>query len=298
MASIIRNIFITSIFISFSFSLSGQSALKVVTKKVEQTFVYKEGYELNIEGEKAEISVQSWDEAKIKIELELTAEHTDKKVAQTDVEKIQYEMERHKNKIYARNYINEDQAPASSLSARYVITMPRNCPIYIKNHYGEVNVNDLANSLKVNSHFSPVGLQNIDGFIEIHSRFGDISGQSLNGDINVFSRRSDVTLSDLKGMLNLESQYGQIHLARFAALTGLNIKAEKSDIFLDVPGFDLFAYLIESSHSKMQIPSELDFKYVENDAQLKKIEFKPSREYYATVSIQITFGELKMEKKD
>ncbi len=298
MASIIKNIFVTSIFISFSFSLFGQSALKVVTKKVEQTFVYKEGYELNIEGEKAEISVQSWDEAKIKIELELTAEHTDKKVAQTDVEKIQYEMERHKNKIYARNYINEDQAPASSLSARYVITMPRNCPIYIKNHYGEVNVNDLANSLKVNSHFSPVGLQNIDGFIEIRSRFGDISGQSLNGDINVFSRRSDVTLSDLKGMLNLESQYGQIHLARFAALTGLNIKAEKSDIFLDVPGFDLFAYLIESSHSKMQIPSELDFKYVENDNQLKKIEFKPSREYYATVSIQITFGELKMEKKD
>lgn len=278
--------------------LSAQATLKVVTKKVEQTFAYRAGYDLNIEGEKAEISVQSWDEPQIRIELELIAEHTDKAVAQADVEKIQYEMVRHKEKIYARNYVDGDAKPASSLSARYIITMPRDCPIYIKNHYGEVNVSDLANSLRFNGQFSPIGLENVTGFVEVRTRFGDVTGQTLNGDLNVYSRRSDVTLRDLKGQLNLESQYGQIRLAQFAALTGLNIKAEKSDVFLDVPNFDLFAFLIESNNSKMQIPNEVDFKYIDNSEQFKKIEFKPNREYYATVSIQITFGELRVEKRD
>lgn len=284
--------------ISGALLLQGQTSFQVVTKKVEQTFDYKTGYELNIEGEKAEISVESWDQPLIKIELEIQSEHPDKATARNDVEKVRYEMVRHGEKIYARNYVDASERPASSLSARYTITMPRNCPIYIKNHYGEVNVSDLANSLRFNGQFSPIGLNNVTGYVEVRSRFGDVDGRQLNGDLNFYARRSDVTLRDLKGVLNLESQYGQIRLARFAALTGLNIQAEKSDVFLDIPNFDQFAFLIESNQSKMNIPNALDFKYVENREQFKKIEFKPNREYYATVSIQITIGDLTIEKRD
>ena len=299
MAQLHKKISLLCCFLGSFFLLTGQSSLKVVTKKVEKTFTYKTGYELNIEGEKAEISVQSWNEDKVLIEMELIAENTDRAVAEKEVEKIIYEMERHKNRIYARNYVDSKEGkPASSLSVRYSITMPRECPIYIKNNLGEVLVSDLSSSLKVNSQFSPIGLENITGFIEVRTRFGDVNGQAMDGDINVYSRRSDITLSDLKGMLNLESQYGEIHLARFAKLTGMNIQAEKSNVFLDVPNFDAFAYFIESQNSKLRIPNDLDFDYKVNNDQLKKIEFKPNREYYATVSIQITFGDLTIEKKN
>ncbi len=40
--------------------------VQVITKKIEKNFQYKDGYEVNIEGEKAEVNIQTWEKKKFR----------------------------------------------------------------------------------------------------------------------------------------------------------------------------------------------------------------------------------------
>ena len=55
----ILKFFILNALLLLAISMQGQTALQVVTKVMENTFPYKNGTEVNIEGEKAEIKVES-----------------------------------------------------------------------------------------------------------------------------------------------------------------------------------------------------------------------------------------------
>ena len=98
--------------------------LHVITKRLEKTFKYRETYEVNIEGEKADVSIETWNKDEIGLTVEFIAKHPDKTTAEADIEAIKYIAERVRNKIYVRNYISVPEGapkPASNLSARYVV---------------------------------------------------------------------------------------------------------------------------------------------------------------------------------
>ncbi|RME10076.1 MAG: hypothetical protein D6816_03715, partial [Bacteroidetes bacterium] len=131
-----------------------QTMLQVVTKTIEKTFPYKNGYELNIEGEKAEIVVRTWDRNEVKVLLEIVAKHPDREVAKADIDKMSYSTEQHGNMIYFRNYLEKKNAgakPASEVKAVYTITLPADCPVYLKNNFGLTQVSDLNRELTINS---------------------------------------------------------------------------------------------------------------------------------------------------
>ena len=125
--------------------------IQVVTKKVEKHFSFKDGYELNVEGEKALVTIDTWDKDEIFVTLELVSKHTDAKVAEKDLEALNYVMKRIKNKVYLRNFLASEDGVrvkvSSTLLIKYKIFLPDNCPVYIKNHFGEAHVAQLKNSL-------------------------------------------------------------------------------------------------------------------------------------------------------
>ena len=131
--------------------MAQSTTLQVVTKKIDKTYTYKPGYELNIEGEKAEIIIETWNKAEIDIQLELVAKNEDQAIAKKDLEQIKHVFQRVQNKIYIRNYISgsdPDNPKSSTLSAKYIIRLPEECPVYLKNYFGEANVANLTNRFR------------------------------------------------------------------------------------------------------------------------------------------------------
>ncbi|MDX1943713.1 MAG: DUF4097 family beta strand repeat-containing protein [Saprospiraceae bacterium] len=279
----------------YSLELSAQVTVQVITKKIEKTFMYRKGYEVNLEGEKAEVIVESWDKDEIKIQLELTARHPDKAVAEKDLEAIKYLADRVKNKIYVRNYLSKSEGmpePQSLLSAKYVIYVPEQCPVYLKNYFGTINVSNLFNSVKINSEFSKIGLNNIQGVMNVQTRFGDVLGTNLDGNMKLASRRSDITLQDIKGHYDLSAQYGIMRIRGTKDLLSLNINAEKMDVFLDNINPSLFGYNLTAQNGNISLPNNLKFTHLQNTDQVKRIQFKPVTEYYATITISVSFGDI------
>ena len=279
--------------------VQGQSIWQVVTKKIEKTFPYKAGYEVNVEGQKAEIKVETWDKAEIYVQLELTAKHPDKEIAVRDLEKMKYIAQRVQRKIYARNYVAEGEGiekAEASLYAKYIIKVPEECSVYLKDYFGEIDVSNLVNRLRIHSEFTPIGLKDMGGQLDIKTRFGDLTGQGINGNMKVNSRRSNVTLSELRGQFDIESYFGIIKIFADDQLVDMNIVGEKTDVHLFNSNPNANGYALSTQHGNLKMPKEMNVNYVENNLSLKQITFKPSQDFYPSISVSVTFGDIIVQK--
>ncbi len=294
-----RTFFLFPIFLIFlsQVSLSAQTALQLISKTVEKEFAYKPGNELNIEGEKADVQVESWDQDKIAVQIIFSAQHPDKKTAQRELEWIQYQAEKVQNKIYLRNYLkvpSGEEKPASTLKANYIIKVPSDCPVYLKSQFGMVRIRDLANQVRLNSTFTNIGLENIQGSIDITSRFGDLDGKFIDGTMFVNARRTDITLQELKGKYDLKTSYGTLNIFADPNVADLKLTADNTKIHLVSTDPSRFAFNIEAKASDLTLPDQMNFNVLEasNDPSVKKLLYKPvGKEYYANFTIVVTFSE-------
>jgi len=289
-----RNIITLIAFLISSVGALAQTEFKIVTKTIEESMDWKDGVEVNIEGEKAEIVVESWEKPEIKVIIELISKHPDRAQAEKDVEAMVHKIERHGNKIYFRNFIKKDiDKPESSLTAIYTVYLPKETPVYLKNVYGKSTVSNLSKFLVLNSEFSKIFLNDIIGKVDITSRFGDVEGVGLSGNVNMTTRRSDITLSDISGDFNIKSQYG---ILKFFTETNksdlsLNIDAERSDVYFFDPNPSMNGYTLTAHYGNITVPSDLKFNFLENSKTIKKAVFLPSTEM-ASISIKISFGDI------
>ncbi len=269
---------------------------QVVTKRIDKTFSYREGYSLNIEGERAEVRVETWSKPEIKVQIELSAKHSKKEQAEKDLEKMRYVTNKEKNKIYLRNYLDVPEGSPetqSQMKAIYIITMPEECDIYIKNSYGLIDAKALRSSVKLNTRFSRIGLDDIMGDIDINTSFGDLFADNLDGNIKVISRRSDLTFKHMRGRYDIDAQYGILNFFATEQLRDFNLRADKSNVFIHTLQPGAFSYNLSVQNGRVDYPNELKFKLLEmKDTGIKKITFKPNKEYYPNVTISITFGDL------
>lgn len=274
--------------------------LHVITKKLEKRFAYQSGYEVNIEGEKADVSIMTWDRDEILFEVQFVARHPDKAVAEADVEKMKYVADRVRNKIYVRNYLSiaEGEAPpASNMQAKYQVKVPKDCPVYLKNYFGAAQVANLEKRFRYQGEFSPLGLENVSGEIDMDSRFGDIQGRQLDGQIQISTRRSDLVLEEIQGRYNIQAEYGEIRiLSASSGLLDLNIQAEKSNVYLFDRKLLENAYALTAAHGRIIFPSDLRMEFLKNTEALKQVSFQPQQEYYPNITISVSFGDIYLEK--
>lgn len=286
----------------FSFSqLLGQEedVIQVITKKITKTFPYNDGFEVNLEGSNAEVLVETWEKKEIYVQIELISKHPDKAVAAQDLEQMQYTLDRVKRKIYIRNYLaTQDNVQTTAIiEANYIIKLPEDCPVYIKNQFGETNVRNLANQLRLFNEYGAINLQNVSGTVEMRTRFGDVFAKDLNGNFDIFARRSNLDLHNVVGNYNIEAKYGILNLWAGTGLIDLNIDASKADVNLFNIDPLTHQQQLLVQHGKINVPNGWQFNYEEDTPQIKKVTFKPNSEFYATVTISIAFGDLKIEGK-
>jgi hypothetical protein len=279
-------------------NLLGQDQVHVITKKIHRDFVYHEGYEVNIDGDRAEVHIQPSLENKILIDIEIIAKNPDQEQAKIDVEKMASIVKRLKNKIYIRNYLDLDEAerPSSQIKVIYNITVPAVCPVYAKISYGIADFAELTNSIRVNSKFSQVNLNNISGSVDLSTQFGDIIGQTINGNVTIGSRRTNITLKDIQGNFDIDAAYGMIQIYADAGLLDLNLDAEKSQVLLFNSDLQNFRYNLTTVSSPIQYPDELNFKLQQVEPNVQRINYTPNNEFFPNITVKVTFGSLQIDK--
>ena len=299
-----NSVFMKIFFLTFSwFAAVGSllvaqpTTLQIVTKKVEKTFPYLQGTEVNIEGQKADIQIDTWTEDRIEVTIEFTAKHPELQLAKEDVEKINYQATRVKNKIYLRNYLSsQEEAPKSLLSIRYYIRMPEQCPVYLKNEFGNANLSNLTNKLTINSSFTEIGLSELSGILEVKTKFGNLMGRNLNTQAVIRSRRSNVKLQNIQGTCDIEAYYGVVEVSAHPNLSLLKIYAEKSDVYAYADDPNRVAYEIETYATPVSLPNILMLDNQEATSEKMNYQYRPKNEFYTLFKLHVNFGDIKIGK--
>lgn len=296
----VRFLGLICILCSFGMYLNAQNSFKVVSKRIDKSFPYQEAYSLNIDGEKAEVSIETWDKPLVLIQMEIIAKNQDREVASRDIEKMKYLIQRVKDNLYVRNYLSsEGENPTSLIKVIYIIKVPASCPVYLKNNYGVASIKNLNNQVRINSRFSKIGLENIHGNMKIESVFGDLLGTDLWGDITLNARRSDMFFQKLYGNVNINAEYGLIKLLLDSRLKSLNLNAVNSEVFIlgDNPfqmGMD-----IQVKNGELDFPLHPKYKVKEQkELGLRTLLIPAAKDQMIPITIRINLGDLLFIKKN
>lgn len=272
----------------------GQTTLKVASKSLTEQFAYLPGMEVNVEGQKAEIVIETWDENRVEILIDFISKHPSEMVARKDLDAIRYSFKTIGNKVYFRNFIKKDDGsePQAQLKAIYTIRLPNACPVYVKNQFGSTHATALTKAFTLNSEFSEIVLDNLKGDIDIRSKYGDIVGNGIHGQVQMNARRADITLTDISGDFNIYTAFGIVKLfTDHKLLNSLNIDGEQSDVYIFDPLPSAYGYELTAHYGSITTPRDLKFNYLENNQTIKKAVFLPTKEM-ASISINITFGDI------
>ena len=137
----------------------------------------------------------------------------------------------------------------------------------------------------------------VEGLLDIRTRFGDIIGEKIDGNVTINARRSDVTLYEIAGNYQINAQYGILKLAPTAGLLGLDISAEKSEVFLYGDQTDLFGYTLTATHGEVDTPENLRLLALEDTPEVQKVQIKPPRgDTHPMITVSVTFGDVHLEK--
>lgn len=292
------------IFLFFSFSLSslvaqGGSLRQVVTKTIEDTYAYQAGMELAVEGEKAEIFVETWPKKEISVKVEMTAKHQDLAKAKKDLENLHFQTEKAGLKIFLKNNrLNPKQPSESEIVIHYYIFLPEECPVYLKTYFGTANISNLNNRLRINGEYSQINIDNVQGLLDIRTRFGDIFGEKIDGNVVINSRRSDIELVDVAGSFLINAQYGELRLSPNVRLASLQVNADKSAVYIYDPLPSAFNYSLSAIAADVQFPAELPAKVLEETEQISRIKIPASNELAGQIRVSVAFGKLHIKKQE
>ncbi len=267
------------------------TTLQVITKSTVEVFEYQAGYEVNIEGQRAEIVVESWGQDKVRVAVEIIAKHIDGQQAKKDLEAMQLSIKQEGKQLYFRNYLKNGAKPSAQLKVRYTVSLPPDCPVYVKNNYGSLKAQNLIKRLRTQLRFTDTELKELSGEMWIDTYFGDLLAQGLKGQINIQARRSDITLHNIAGKCSINAQYGLVKLFTDKSSLQLDITAEKADVYFFDPQPDTYGYVLTAHYGNISTPHELKFNFIENSGKLKKAIFGPTNSL-ATISVKITFGDI------
>ncbi|NJC26605.1 DUF4097 family beta strand repeat-containing protein [Neolewinella antarctica] len=272
---------------------------EVVSKTIEDTYKYTPGRELAVEGEKAEIFVETWDKQLIEVKVVMTARHANLERAEQDLANLEYIAETGGQKIFLKNQlIDKSYRAASELTIHYYITLPEECPVYLKSHFGGATISNLKNQLRIVGEYSAINIDNVQGLLDIRTRFGDISGERIDGNVVINSRRSDIRLVDIGGTFTINAQYGVLKLSPNLAMRDLRITADKSDVYIYEPlGVESLAYEFNLSHGQAKLPEGRQLLELENSSEVRRVALRPKTERSGTVTATLTFGDLYLAKQ-
>ncbi|MCK6693825.1 MAG: DUF4097 domain-containing protein [Thermoanaerobaculia bacterium] len=244
-------------------SAGAQTTLQVVTQNVQKTVAWKPGYEVEINGEKAEVLVEPAEGNTVSVRAELSAKHPALDTAKADVNAWKFVVSTVGKKIYIRAYIGLPPGkplPTSNLKAKITVSLPRQCPVNLRNKFGQARLDGLQGPVALSGEFCNFNLTNLGGKVQVDSRYGDVTGRNLGGAVQVDAKRADVSLANLRNDCSVRSEYGAVRVDAGQDAGNLTVKATKSDVSVQVPDRPRHNIHLNAQYGQVEVAKNLPFK--------------------------------------
>ncbi|QHT70270.1 DUF4097 domain-containing protein [Rhodocytophaga rosea] len=276
--------------------LLAQTKVQVVTKTVEQQFVYKAGEKIEIEGEKANIQVKGWNQKEVKVILKLISKAPSQETARQELDYQRYILEKKKETLHIKNYFVLPKGKKdiqALLLAEYEIWLPQEATVSIANLYGSIQMESLQGKLTFSSRYGNILLSAIQGKVHIKSYFGDFTAKNISGHIQGSLDHTKTSMDGISGDITLTNNLGDIILSSLNGVKSLRIDAAKSDISLMVKETRQYQYRFTSEFGEITIPDHINTSLVQHTSSMAS--WQSAQAGLPLVQVKTTFGTITLQ---
>jgi len=168
-------------------------------KKISKTYNSSKDVLSNISNSYGNVNVYLWDEDKVSIEVNIKISGDNENKVQKRLEGINIDFDTSINDVIAAKTVLEENNWGNNMrnEINYIVKIPKNGSIKIKNKYGNITIDQLNGSASINSQYGSVLL-------------GYLSNET--NDINIsYSKNSKI---ESINKLNLNSQYSDLEISK------------------------------------------------------------------------------------
>jgi hypothetical protein len=258
--------------------LAAGSFLKAQTLREEnqKDFNTQSTSSLKLENQFGNVTVTDWDQNKVSVVYIVEVTATPESKAKKLMEEIQIEFKEEGGLISIKTKIGKDgslnlktdRGEKQSFKIDYFVKCPRNIPVELSNHFGDVSVSTLT------------------GKVDLDVQFGSLNAVALKGTNNIKLQFGQATLGDL-GKTVLSVQHSD--LAKIQSVESLNIEASFSTLnFGKVGVFD--GEITSGSTSIDQLTGSMTL-----EASMGSIEVKNVAAGFSTIEIKQDMGDIELQ---
>jgi hypothetical protein len=229
-----------------------------------------------LENQFGNVTVTDWDQNKVSVVYIVEVTATPESKAKKLMEEIQIEFKEEGGLISIKTKIGKDgslnlktdRGEKQSFKIDYFVKCPRNIPVELSNHFGDVSVSTLT------------------GKVDLDVQFGSLNAVALKGTNNIKLQFGQATLGDL-GKTVLSVQHSD--LAKIQSVESLNIEASFSTLnFGKVGVFD--GEITSGSTSIDQLTGSMTL-----EASMGSIEVKNVAAGFSTIEIKQDMGDIELQ---
>jgi len=278
------------------FPVSQQKTLKVVTRVTEKEYRFADEFLLDVNAEKASITIKVVSGNTVKLHLEQSAMNADVRVAESELNSIYFVEKKEKTRLYLHNYA-QLKASSSSLSSiinnQYTLEVPRHCHIKIQNELGEVSITGQESTMRFDLNYCGLVINDSRGKLYVNSRIGDISLNNchLNGEF--ITENVNLKLQDVGGSFDVQSQFGDFSCLLSDQVTLINAKLEQCPATLINRSDVSFSYAIEATKADINILDMTLKQSLEKEADEASLQIK-NEEDVGTIIINSEYGDVNL----
>ena len=268
--SFVKYLVLILLLAGFTFNAGAQEATQTVSKSFTQNINCTAGTLFSISAEKATLTITGWANNYIQARISFFASHPDKKMAQQELDYMQYAISKEKDLV---ELINIFKLPAavehikSKLEVRMELMVPAKNKLQVTNKYGEVNISHLTGNIQVNIAFGNLYFTDVTGNIVMNANYSDVRGTQLNTpSLNCTDERSKIALDLESGNYSFQSKHSDIDLG-IKKIGALNIKANRTDITIRPHHIDDCLYKITSTDGILYLPPKYTSRIIKKGNQ-------------------------------
>lgn len=202
------------------------------TQSVEQPFTA--GNSLRVVDDRGSVTINSWDEPKIKVVVNKRVIASDDKESNEIDQKTQTSINTEGNvSTVNANTLGAGRHPVET---NLQIWIPAKAAVDLAVGRGDVNVATRTGDVHISTNRGDVTVQQVAGNVTFSSGRGDVRAQNVQGDVSISGRVGDSTVHDVTGSLTLSGEFfGDMDLAHIAK--GVNFHSSRTDMEMtSLPG--------------------------------------------------------------
>lgn len=231
------------------------------SRKISKSYDVQPNVKLDIENSFGRVHINTWDQNKITVDIEIIARMHNESRAQDLLDRIDIAIDESSSVISFETKLgNLKNRDREEFEINYKVNMPKRNPLRLKNSFGGNYLGDLAGDNEIKISYGDLRFENLTGTSDIKISFSDGSIRSMRkGEIEI--KYSDVEIGEI-GMARFEQGFSDVEIEKAGTL---DFTSKYGDVEIGVvQGIRGYVGYSEFSLGRLEVEMDMETSYSGN----------------------------------